>query len=366
MPRPFVVAFHRPPDPDARPLTRLLATAREVLLEYQRRLFLAAHAERVMVVTDRASSFGEGLADVARQLPGRRGLIVIGSGAVPLLRMADAERLVRAAAGGGHHALTNNRYSSDVCAVSDTAVLRGLPALPSDNALPRWLDEHRGYRVRELGDRRRLGIDLDSPLDLALLAHARRTPGPLRAIADVAGIRIPRLDELARVLADRRAELLIVGRTSAATLGWMERRARCRIRAVVEQRGLRASSELAQDLAPGEPAGYPRPPASVMGRVLAASGPGSLGSLAATFADAAVIDSRILLADRLGADETSWPPAEDRFASDLLRTEDVRDAWLSALTRSAASAPVPVLLGGHTLVGPGLPLLARSLGIASG
>jgi hypothetical protein len=65
----------------------------------------------------------------------------------------------------------------------------------------------------------------------------------------------------------------------------------------------------------------------------------------------------VLLADRLGADERRWPAAEDRFASDLLRPDAIDDPWLRALTASAAGARMPILLGGHTLVGPGMALL---------
>ena len=245
MPRPLVIVLHRAAEVETPPLTRLLATARETLLDHQRRLFQRARADRVLVVTDRAGSFGERLAALAPELPRDRGVVVMGSGAVPLLRRGDAEALVAVASGAGHRVLTNNRYSSDVAAVSDAAVLRGLPPLPTDNALPRWLAERRGYRVLELPGRRRLGIDLDGPLDLALLRHHRRAPEELRALAEVAGVAIPRLDELGRVLLDRRAELLVAGRTSASTLRWLERHARCRIRALVEERGLRAASELA-------------------------------------------------------------------------------------------------------------------------
>ena len=70
----------------------------------------------------------------------------------------------------------------------------------------------------------------------------------------------------------------------------------------------------------------------------------------------------MLLAHRLGVDESAWPSAEDRFASDLLLPERVADPWLRALTASALAAPIPVLLGGHTLVGPGLRLLAGRRG----
>jgi hypothetical protein len=59
-------------------------------------------------------------------------------------------------------------------------------------------------------------------------------------------------------------------------------------------------------------------------------------------------------------DERGWPAAEDRFASDLLLPEGIRDPWLRKLTRSAREAPIPVLLGGHSLVGPGVRLAIRN------
>jgi hypothetical protein len=64
----------------------------------------------------------------------------------------------------------------------------------------------------------------------------------------------------------------------------------------------------------------------------------------------------VLLAHRLGANEAAWPPPEDRFAADLLLHEQIADPLLRALTRSAAEASIPIVLGGHTLVGPGLRL----------
>ena len=86
-------------------------------------------------------------------------------------------------------------------------------------------------------------------------------------------------------------------------------------------------------------------------------GPEALGRIVAGLADAAVIDSRVLLAHRLGADEGAWPPAEDRFASDLLLPDRIGDPWLRSLTTAAVEASIPIALGGHTLVGPGLRLL---------
>jgi hypothetical protein len=160
------------------------------------------------------------------------------------------------------------------------------------------------------------------------------------------------------VAADLRAELVVTGRTSSATLAWLERGARARVRGIIEERGLRAASRLAQAQAGDGAAANPsRPPASLLGSVLDREGPGALGEILARLGDAAIVDSRVLIAHRLGADETTWPGPEDRFASDLLLPGRVRDPWLRELTAAAAGARIPILLGGHSLVGPGIRLL---------
>jgi hypothetical protein len=222
--------------------------------------------------------------------------------------------------------------------------LRDLPDLASDNVLPRWLAESAGVPVRDLRRRWRLGVDIDGPLDLVLLggAWSRALTTPDRARVDAA------LEAVWAVARDPRAELLVAGRTSSSTLRWLERATASRTRALVEERGLRTTAD-------GQ-----RPPASVLGMLLERDGPAALRSIVARLADAAVLDTRVLLAHRLGADERRWPSAADRFASDLLLHERIDDPWLRELTAAAADAPIPILLGGHTLVGPGLRLAIRS------
>jgi hypothetical protein len=87
-------------------------------------------------------------------------------------------------------------------------------------------------------------------------------------------------------------------------------------------------------------------------------GPGALGGLLAQLGDGAVVDTRVLIAHRWGADEAGWPPAEDRFAADLLLPDRIADPWLRSLVAGLRDAPIPILAGGHTLVGPGIRLLA--------
>jgi hypothetical protein len=386
--RVLVLVLHRPPSDGDGPLARALLAERAALAVRHRAAFGAAGADDVRLVAEPDEAvipFGARLARLVRGArPAPDGIVVLGSGALPLARPADLRRLVEAARGAPGSALANNRFSGDAVAVSGAGVLGELPPLPGDNALPRWLAEVAGYEVRDLRPLTRLQLDLDTPLDLLLLAGRPGVGRSIRAAAAaLPGPAAARLTAVREVLADPRAELIVAGRTSAATLSALERRAACRVRALVEERGLRASSPLALGQAqptgtragsggaaesssgPAIPAGtvgaHPhaqRQPRSVLGLLLDRDGPGALGAILATLGEAAAIDTRVLLAHRLGADERCWPADEDRFAADLLLPDRVSDAWLRTLARAALEAPIPVLLGGHTLVGPALRLLA--------
>lgn len=335
--------LHPASSPAAGPLDRALGIARSDNARRLAALFDSAGAEDVRVEEGKLDgrSFGERLRLLVAGLPEGAGLVVLGSGAIPLARTRDAAELVATAGSGERRALANNRFSADVVAVGAASALASVPDLPSDNALPRWLEEEAGFQVKGLRRRWRLAIDLDSPLDVVL------TGGEPAGIENGA-VRI-RLERIRAVAADRRAELVVAGRTSASTLRWLEGNTASRTRALVEERGLRAIG-----LVDG---GTTRRPRSALGLILDDRGPEALGNVLAELGDAAVVDTRVLLAHRLGADESGWPGPEDRFASDLLLAEQVRDPWLRALTASARDSAIPMLLGGHTLVGPGVQLV---------
>jgi hypothetical protein len=359
VPRAAVRILHLAPDEDTGELTRLVATARELIADDLARRFEAAGADDVEVIAgpldDR--SFGERLRAIAASVGG--GLVVLGSGSIPLATDSHLATLVAAAASGEPRAVTNNRYSSDVLAIGEAGCLRGLPDLAADNLLPRWLAAA-GIAVAELPDRDRLALDVDSPIDLELLRRHPACPAALVALATSEAAHLGRagetLDRLARLGRNPRGELLVAGRLAASTLRRLESGTACRVRALIEERGLRASAPLA-----GTETGAQRPPGSVLGLLLDRDGPAAIGTIVERLADGALIDSRVLLAHRLGADEAGWPSPEDRFASDLLLGERVRDPWLQALTVAASDHAAPIALGGHSLVGPGLHL---ALGLA--
>jgi hypothetical protein len=353
MARVVIRIFHLDPGSGAGPFERLLADARRANGRGRVDAFRAAGADDVELVAGPPDDtpFGRRLAGVVEaQAPGGRGfgLVVLGSGALPLATPLDHLSFVTAAGSGTRSALANNRYSADAIAIAMAGALPPIPSLAVDNALPRWLAEKAGWAVTDLRGRWRLAVDLDSPLDVELVR-----PGALPAA--VAGPMRDRRAAIRRAFHYSLAEVLVAGRTSATTLAWLERHTSSRVRALVEERGLRAADPRA-GIEP--PASRGRPPASVLGALLDRDGPSSLGERLARLADASLVDTRVLLAHRLGRDERAWPSAEDRFASDLLDWAAVSDPWLCELTRSAVTAPIPILLGGHTLVGPAVRLVA--------
>jgi hypothetical protein len=358
--------LHAEADPEAGPLERALIQARAELAERHRRGFLAGGAADVGVVAGPPDGilFGARLRGLAAEAldAGAGGLVVLGSGALPLATAGDRRAFVTAAGGSIPAALANNVYSADIVALSGARLLRDLhdlPDLPADNALPRWLAEVAGVPVSGL-ERWRLEIDLDSPLDLLLTGRAVDAARLRMAGLDTDAV-VARLGRVRAILADRRAELVLAGRTSAGTLRALERCAACRVRALVEERGLRAASNLALGVADGDAVAARRPPRSTLGLLVDRDGPEALGGLLAELGDGAVVDTRVLMAHRSGADEGGWPPAEDRFAADLLLPDRIADPWLRALIRGLRDAPIPVLAGGHTLVGPGIRLLATQM-----
>jgi hypothetical protein len=344
----IVRILHPSAAPGAGSLVELLATARRANADRLSRRFLAAGAADVRVIEGPPDgrSFGARLRELAGGVPSGGGLVALGSGAIPRARRSDLARLLEVAGSGERRALANSFFSADVVAMGDTANLANVPDLASDNALPRWLRDEAGYEVADQHRRWRLAIDLDSPLDLVLMGDAP-VPGD-ELVRD-------RLASVSRVMRDGAGELVVAGRSSGSTLRWLERRTASRTRALVEERGLRAIG-----LAAGAGPRDQRPPRSALGLVLDDRGPERLGAILEELGDAAVVDTRVLLAHRLGADESRWPGAEDRYASDLLLADRVADPWLRALTASARGAHIPVLLGGHTLVGPGLRLVLES------
>ena len=247
-------------------------------------------------------------------------------------------------------ALTNNRHSSDW--VGFTQAQRALDILADvdrDNGLA-WLLENRAdYDVRVLAALRpSAGMDIDTPTDLAVLAlHPELKPRLAAVLSSelAAPIRRIPLGAVVEIAAREESQLVLIGRV--APLAWqaLNQATRIWIRVYSEERGMVASGRVKR----GEVRSLP-------GMVLERDGPAAFFATLAALGDAAIIDSRVLMAHH-----GYWPGPADRFASDTFDVEAIQDPWLRDFTAAAARAPIPVVLGGHGLVSGGLYTLAEIL-----
>jgi hypothetical protein len=90
-----------------------------------------------------------------------------------------------------------------------------------------------------------------------------------------------------------------------------------------------------------------------VGKLVDMLGPEAFFEELAKLADAAIIDTRVLMAAG-----RHYPGSADRFASDLFLPGEIEDPWVRDFTAAAIQAPIPVLLGGHGVVAGGLYALA--------
>jgi hypothetical protein len=277
-----------------------------------------------------------------------------GAGALALAEDSLLDALASPVAG---EVVSNNRYSADafVAAGDLDAALGALAGCPTDNAAVRCL-EAAGWSSRDLSHESWSRFDVDTPLDLALLRLATRLPGTRRLEAALTAhlesatllgerrLEVPHLDSIGAVLRDRDAQLVVAGRIPSSAWAYLETESACRVRCFIEERGMRSAPDSA--------------PRSLLADWASRSGAADLVGELSRLGDAVILDSRVLMAALSGSsDASTWPPEEERFASDFGDAERIATPWLAELTAAAAGAPIPFLLGGHALVSDGLRIL---------
>lgn len=286
--------------------------------------------------------FGPAFVEVAEEV-GAGPLAYVGAGSGPLLRAGDFEALVAPLREvKASVCVTNNRFSSDLFALAAPRRVADLdPVADKDNAIPRRLRDEHGFEVVELPRTLETQFNIDTPSDaLALALSARVGPRLTAALEGVAAAE--RMQRAAREFVDRTSEVLVAGRVSSRTWAYLESEAACRVRLLSEERGMQSAGT--------DAAGTAR---SILGQLIAEAGPRrAFGELLPQLCRAAFIDVRPALV-QLGIRASR----ADRFAADLGRAEEIEDSRLREIVEAAVASPVPVVLGGHSLVGGALELL---------
>lgn len=315
----------------------------------------------VIPPTGEAFHWGRWFTDAARAAARTGDLDAIGyagAGALALLDDLALDALLSPTPG---EVVANNRFSADAFVVAGDLdrALHALVECETDNAAPRRL-EAAGFTWRDVGAQRWARFDVDTTLDLALLRLASRLAGtrPLdqavRAFLEMGRLpggrplEVPHFERLGEVIRDRSAELVVAGRVAGPTFAELETETACRVRALVEERGMRSASRAQR-------------PRSFLAALMRRSSPADLVGELAGLGDAVVLDTRVLMAAVAGsADAAAWPPEEERFASDFGQHDRIGTPWLRELTEAAVRAAVPVVMGGHALVSDGLRIIVAA------
>ena len=282
--------------------------------------------------------FGETLKAVIRRYS-LESVVYFGSGSGTLLTTGQLEDIANFAQRDETAALFNNFFSCDFAAFTDTSSLLQLPLPENDNGIG-FVVADSGVNCHSLPRSLASQFDLDTPTDVLLLKDSARGGPRLREFLDKQQLSHPTIRSVSDSLIERTAVVYLVGRINPATWHAFEKQVACRTAGMIEGRGLKAYAN-------GRPA--------VLSTLFHEQGFGDFFDALEDSADAAIIDSRPLLA-RGGL----LPSAPDRFASDLFRVSEIEDPVWRKFAQQALDCSIPILLGGHSLVSGGLYLLSKT------
>jgi hypothetical protein len=276
---------------------------------------------------------------------GVKRMVYLGGGCAPLLTGSMLSEMADAVRQRDRLFLANNFYSVDFCAFTPAPVLLSVAPPSRDNSLGWLLSQDAGLPAEELPRTTATSFDVDTPTDLMVLSMHPGVPSRTRAYLDGLSWDVRHIEAACAVFLDRQAEVLVSGRVNSRTMAYLERETVCRTRVFSEERGMLADGRLAR--------GEVR---SVLGMHMESVGlERFFQDVVPELGQAAFLDDRVLWAHH-----GVWPASGDRFESDLLRPERVVDPFVRRFTEAALLCPVPVVLGGHSLVSGGLCVLVEA------
>ena len=288
--------------------------------------------------------FGRRLAELVARFDLER-IVYTGTASAPLLTRDDLAAIARAAREAGATVIANNIHSTDWAAIVPAQAVAGLPErLHTDSALGWVLSQEAGLTPRLWPRSPASLLDIDTPLDALIAAQHPSAGLRLRAAVAASGWSSERIDAVRRVMATPAMRLTLIGRVPSWSMSLLEQKTQCWVRVFSEERGMRAAGRLASGGVH-----------SLVAKHYASVGPYRFFADLTEMTDAVLFDSRVILAAH-----NIWPEDAERFASDLLMPEVIGDPFLREFTQAAAGCPLPILLGGHSLVTAGLWVMLES------
>jgi len=284
-----------------------------------------------------AFHLGHALQDIIRQSQ-TEAVICLGGAAAPYFTIEEFRVLAESLKISDAVVLTNNPQSADLIAFTPAKALLSIAPPSDDNNLANALCQQ-GLLPRVLLPHS-LGVhfDLDTPTDALLMALSPRTGPEARDVLAKLSWPTARLKQAIERLTQTHCELCLIGRVSPAVMAQVNNRSFVRLRVHSEERGMKALGRLESGAV-----------VSLLGHFLEAVGFEAFFKYLAQTSDVCLFDTRVLFAHFKFQFSES-----DRFLSDLGLYEEITHPWLREFTKAAWHAPIPIILGGHSLVSGGI------------
>jgi len=292
----------------------------------------------VRTVDDASFDFGSQLRQLAAGVKTKSALYLSGAGS-PLLTRDELAGIADDLAAAQRLVITNNVQSSDVVGWTPVEALFQLENLTSDNALGYLLRRDADLPRRLLSHSVGVHFDIDTPTDIQMLRLVGLGGSRLKAAVDGIDWDMTPYYRLKEILTQRISEregiiprIWMSGRIGAPVITHINTHLIARLRVVSEERGMKSMGQEGMVC-------------SFVGSFLDDLGTPAFIRYLERSSDVALVDTRPLFAHfRISPDDN------DRFSSDLLLWEQVKDPWVREFTKGAAESSIPIILGGHTLI----------------
>lgn len=289
-----------------------------------------------------AHHFGRRLADVVRRQELSRP-VYVGCG-MPLLKGDEFAAVASALACQDLAVVSNNYFSADLIGFVPGEVVNDFDLPDNDRILPRFLVQEAGLINQALPRTISNQFDIDTPIELSILAYAGGAGPRLSAWLQAHALETERLARAAWLFTDSQATVVVAGRVGGDVIEYLRSETASQTRVYSEERGMAAAG---RDLS-----GEAR---SLLAFHLQAVGFERFFRELGEMGNGAFIDTRPIFAHT-----GRQPSRPDRFLSDALQPEGISDPWIQDFTAAARDAPIPVVLGGQSLVTSGLQLLSEA------
>lgn len=267
------------------------------------------------------------------------GVLVIGGGALVGGTVSDFEQITSAMASSPGACIANNLHSADLFGLMDCrAIARLLPVPRNDNEIPFRLRNELGMETIELTTSWRTKVDIDAPLDLALIKLSGAPGVYLSKFLESHPIVIPRLEQALSTLLFPGAEVFLAGRVDFDAVRALSRRFQCRTKVFSELKAPRSSQSF-----------------SLLSPIVRHLGiPFFFTQLLPSACNLALIDVFSFFSDF-----PDIPSLGERCAMDLNDLSAISTPLLLEIQEAASQSPIPILLGGHSTVSGTLILLSK-------